>query len=102
MKTTNLILLTIIAEDNLESRLVEDLQKLGVKGYTISSVRGNGHHGLRTSHWEGENIKIEIIVDSTLADAVSELVSKSYFQDYATILYLLPVQVLREQKFTKS
>ena len=102
MKTTNLILLTIIAEDELENRLIADLKTLGVRGYTICPVRGEGCHGLRTSQWEGENIKIEVIVDSALADAIGEHVSKSYFPHFATILYLLPVQVLRGQKFTQS
>jgi len=100
MKTTNLILLTIIAEDELESRLIADLKKLGVRGYTICTVRGEGVHGLRASQWEGENIKIEVIVDNALADAIAELVAKAYFPNFATILYLLPVQVLREEKFT--
>lgn len=102
MKTTNLILLTIIAEDVLESRLVADLKNLGVGGYTISAVRGEGHHGLlRASHWEGDNIKIEIIVDDLLADTVSDHISKVYFPKFATILYMIPIQVLREEKFTK-
>jgi nitrogen regulatory protein P-II 2 len=99
MKTTNLILLTIIAEDELESRLVADLKSLGVRGYTICPVRGEGHHGLRASQWEGENIKIEVIVDGALADAIGEHVAKAYFPHFAAILYLLPVQVLREGKF---
>ena len=100
MKTTNLILLTIIAEDELESQLIGDLKKLGVRGYTICPARGEGLHGLRASQWEGENIKIEVIVDHVLADAISEHVAKAYFPHFATILYLLPVQVLREEKFT--
>jgi nitrogen regulatory protein PII len=100
MKTTNLILLTIIAEDELESRLIEDLKKLGVRGYTVCTVRGEGIHGLRASQWEGENIKLEVIVDSALADAITEHISNTYFQHFATILYLLPVQVLRAGKFT--
>ena len=102
MKTTNLILLTIIAADELESRLIEDLKALGVRGYTVCPVRGEGCHGLRTSQWEGENIKVEVIVDSVLADAIGEHVAKTYFPHFATILYLIPVQVLREQKFTQS
>ena len=102
MKTTNLILLTIIAEDELESRLIEDLKKLGVSGYTVYTVRGEGCHGLRASQWEGENIKLEVIVDSQLADAICEHVTNAYFPHFATILYLLPVQVLREAKFTHA
>ena len=101
MKTTNLILLTIIAEDELESRLIADLKALGIRGYTICTVRGEGSHGLRSSQWEGENIKIEVIVDSALADTICEHVTKTYFPHFATILYLLPVQVLRGQKFTQ-
>lgn len=99
MKTTNLLLLTIIAEDELESRLIDDLKKLGVRGYTICPVRGEGMHGLRASQWEGGNIKIEVIVDHHLADAIGEHVAKVYFPNFAVILYLLPVQVLREEKF---
>jgi nitrogen regulatory protein PII len=102
MKTADLILLTIIAEDELENRLIEDLKKLGARGYTVCGVRGEGHHGLRASQWEGENIKIEVIVDRDLADAISEHVSNCYFPHFAIILYLLPVQVLREAKFTQS
>ena len=101
MKTTNLILLTIIAEDELESRLIADLKKLGVRGYTVCTVRGEGGHGLRASQWEGENVKIEVIVDSVLADAIGEHIANAYFPHFATILYLLPVQVIREEKFTK-
>jgi len=101
MKTASLILLTIIAEDELESRLLVDLKSLGVRGYTICSVRGEGHHGLRASQWEGENIKIEVIVDGVLAETISEHVARSYFPHFAIILYFLPVQVLREEKFTK-
>ena len=100
MKTTNLILLTIIAEDELESRLIGDLKHLGVRGYTVCTVRGEGCHGLRTSQWEGGNIKIEVIVDSALADVIGEHVANTYFPNFATILYLTPVQVLRQEKFT--
>ena len=101
MKTTNAILLTIIAEDELEGRLIADLKKLGVRGYTICTVRGEGGHGLRASQWEGKNIKIEVIVDSELADAIGDHIAKVYFPHFATILYLLPAQVIREEKFSK-
>ena len=101
MKTTNLLLLTIIAEDELEGRLIADLKKLGVRGYTVCTVRGEGGHGLRASQWEGENIKVEVIVDSILADAIGEHIASAYFPHYATILYILPVQVIREEKFTQ-
>ena len=80
-----------------------DLKRLGVSGYNIHSIRGEGHHGLlRASHWEGDNIKIEIIADNILADAESEHIAKEYFPRFATFLYMLPILVLREAKFPKS
>ncbi len=102
MNTTNLILITIIAEDELESRLVADLKKFGARGHTVCRVRGEGDHGERSSEWEGENIKLEAIVDASSADAICEHVSQNYFPKFATILYLTPVQVLRSAKFTRS
>ena len=102
MNTTNLILLTIIAEDELESRLVADLKKLGARGYTVSRVRGEGAHGERGSEWEGENIKLEVIVDAESADSICDHVAQHYFPKFATILYLTPVQVLRSAKFVRS
>ncbi len=102
MDTTSLLLLTIIAEDELEGRLIEDLKKLGIRGYTASTVRGEGSHGLRASQWEGENIKIETIVDENLADAIEKRIADAYFPRFAVILYVTPVQVLRGNKFAKS
>lgn len=99
MKTTNLILVNIIAEDDLETRLLNDLKQLGARGYTIRKVRGEGAHGQRFTQWEGENIKIEVIVDATTADAIGEHLETNYFADFAVIVYLQPVQVLRESKF---
>ena len=100
MNTTNLILVTIVAEDELESRLIADLKEHGARGYTVCRVRGVGAHGERGSAWEGENIKLEAIVDAASADSICEHVSQNYFPKFATILYLTPVQVLRGAKFT--
>lgn len=102
MNTTNLILITIIAEDELESRLVADLKKFGARGHTVCRVRGEGDHGERASEWEGENIKLEAIVDADSADAICEHVAQNYFSKFATILYLTPVQVLRGAKFIRN
>lgn len=99
MNTTNLVLVTIIAEDELEPRLVADLKNHGARGYTVCRVRGQGAHGERGSEWEGENIKLEAIVDAEIADVICAHVSRHYFPKFATILYLTPVQVLRGEKF---
>lgn len=38
----NRTLLTIITEAAVEHALLKDLEKLGIKGYTVSDVRGRG------------------------------------------------------------
>ena len=38
-------LLTIITEAAIEKRLLQDLEQLGARGYTISEARGKGSRG---------------------------------------------------------
>jgi nitrogen regulatory protein P-II 2 len=102
MQTVSLKLLTIIAEDELESRLVRDLKELGTRGYTVAKVRGEGAHGLRGSEWEGENVRIETLVDPTLAERIAEHIAARYFERFAVIVYLTPAEVLRGGKFGKG
>ncbi|KER09230.1 MAG: nitrogen regulatory protein P-II [[Candidatus Thermochlorobacteriaceae] bacterium GBChlB] len=99
MKTTTLKLVTIIAEDDIEARLVRDLKELGVKGYTIVNVRGEGLHGARDNAWEGENIRLETLVSSELADKLFEFLHSTYFPRYLMVVYMENVEVIRAEKF---
>ena len=93
-------LLTIITESVLESSLVEDIEQLGAKGYTIMDVRGKGSKGLRDAGWDASaNIRIEIICNSVVADAISAHLQEKYYNDYAMVLYVEKVNVLRPDKF---
>jgi nitrogen regulatory protein PII len=99
MNKTLLKLVTIIAEDELEQHLVEDLKRLGASGYTVSEVRGEGLHGKRASDWEGRNIRLETIVTPDVADRIAEHVATRYFPNFAVILYTGTVEVLRPEHF---
>jgi nitrogen regulatory protein PII len=70
MALVSLKLVTIIAEGFLEEKLVRDVKKLGAKGYTITSVRGEGSRGVRASEWEGNNIRLETIVSPAVAEKI--------------------------------
>ncbi|MFN3425939.1 MAG: P-II family nitrogen regulator [Candidatus Thermochlorobacter sp.] len=100
MKTVSLKLLTIIADEALQRRLIEDVKKLGAKGYTIEKAYGEGDSGGRISPWEGENIRIETLVSDSVADKILAKLSSEYFNRYSIIAYLSDVQVLRGEKFT--
>ncbi len=98
--TSPMKLLTIVSEALLESRLVEDLEKLGVIGYSISTVKGDLRGHVRASEWEGANIKIESLLSPELADKVLHLLNSEYFPSYAVIAYLTEAEVIRADKFS--
>jgi nitrogen regulatory protein P-II 2 len=99
MQTTTLKLVTIFAEGVLESHLLNDLLKLGARGYTVSNVRGRGTRGIETSHWEGAQVKIETIVSPEVANRILEHLSTHYFADYAVAAYVEQIEVVRGEKY---
>lgn len=99
MELTALKKLTIIAEALLRERILADLKSLGVKGYSIARVEGEGIRHLHTSDFEGDNIQIDTILSAELADRVLELLNRKYFRDFSIIAYLQDAQVLRSERF---
>jgi hypothetical protein len=93
-------LLTVITEAALENVLVKDFEALGVRGYTIIDARGKGSRGTRDATWgESSNIHVEIVCDEATATAIADHLQSRYYQDYAMILFVSEVAVLRPEKF---
>lgn len=93
-------LVTIVTEAALERRLVDDLKRLGAHGYTISDARGEGSRGIRSAGWEASsNIRVEVVCESTVAEAIAAHLRSQYYDHYAMILYFSEVGVLRPEKF---
>jgi nitrogen regulatory protein P-II 2 len=99
MHTVPLRKVTIVAEGLLEDRLLRDLREHGVRGFTISEVRGEGSRGVRASEWEGRNVRIETIVSPEVADAVLHHVAGHYFEHFAVIAWVEEVKVVRGDKY---
>jgi len=93
---------TIIAEGLLEREIVELTRRNGATGYTLAKVEGKGSRGVRASDWEGRNMRLEVIVDESTADAILEELAATYFDDYAVIAWLTRVDVLRGRKFVSG
>ncbi|MDT7920464.1 MAG: transcriptional regulator [Meiothermus sp.] len=100
MALVSLKLVTIIAEGFLEEKLIRDIKKLGAKGYTITSARGEGSRGVRASEWEGSNIRLETIVSPTVAEKILSHLAEVYFANYAVIAFVENVEVVRGDKYT--
>lgn len=100
MFTHSIKLITIITESVLEHSLIECLEHLGARGHTITNARGKGHRGVRDAAWSADsNIRIEVLCESKVADAIAEHVTKTYYKDYAMVIYLSDVEVFRPKKF---
>jgi len=93
-------LLTVVTESALEASLVRDIERLGASGYTISNARGKGHRGVREADWEAEsNIRVEVVCDEGTARRIAAHLQQRYYDNYAMILLLSDVEVLRPEKF---
>ncbi|NJK79827.1 MAG: transcriptional regulator [Chloroflexaceae bacterium] len=99
MQPVPLTLVTIIAEHVLKEKLLFELRQIGVSGYTTSEVEGRGSRGVRASEWQGSNVKIETLVSVEKSERILEMVSREYFAHYAVIVYRVPVEALRAEKF---
>lgn len=100
MITHDMKMITIITESILEHTLEEDIERLGAHGYTITNARGKGEQGTRDAGWSGDsNIRIEVVSDAEVIDDIAEYLSETYYKDYAMMLYLSDIKVLRPKKF---
>jgi hypothetical protein len=100
MNTEKRVMLTIVTESVIENALLADLERLGVRGYTVTDARGRGTRGVRDANWgEAANIRIEIICARPLADAVLAHLQQRYYANYAMVACLHEVEVLRPEKF---
>ncbi len=93
-------LLTIVTEAALEGLLVKDFESLGARGYTITDARGKGSRGRRDAAWdENRNIRIEILCDAVVAEAIARHLEATYYEHYGMVLYVAEVLVRRAEKF---
>jgi nitrogen regulatory protein P-II 2 len=94
-------ILTIIAENVLESKLIELSKSLGAKGFTLTEVRGEGSVHRQSGEMPEQKVKIEILCSADLASEILKHVSQRFFNDYSIIAYTADADVLRPSKFRK-
>jgi hypothetical protein len=93
-------LLTVITEEALERRLVDCVKTEGARGYTLTEARGAGSRGVRSADFEkGGNLRLEVICEESIARRIAEILHRKYFNDFAMVLFMQDVEVLRPEKF---
>jgi Pyruvate/2-oxoacid:ferredoxin oxidoreductase gamma subunit len=93
-------LLTVFTEATIEHVLIKDMDRLGIRGYTISDARGKGSRGVRDASWdESRNIRIEVICARPQAETLLAHLQARYYSNYAMVAAFSEVEVLRPGKF---
>ena len=93
-------LLTVVTEAALEHELVREIERLGAHGYTITDARGKGHRGIRDAGWEvNANIRLDVVCTADTAHTIAAALRERYYDNYAMILFIGDVEVLRPEKF---
>ncbi len=92
-------LVTIISESVVEHKLIDDIKKCGAKGYSVSSVRGEGVTGTHSLDLNGPSIRLETVVTDKVAEAIMEMLNANYFDTYATVAWITSAHVVRPTRF---
>ena len=100
MKLYNVKLLTITCEILAKEDIIEILKKHEITGYTTYEVEGNGTRGLRGQGLKTEkNVKVEVIMREEKLQDIVEEISRTLFANFAMVLYVTDVGVVRTEKF---
>lgn len=101
MKLYDLKVLTVTCEILAEKNVLEILERHEVSGYTIYEVHGSGAKGVRGKGLESDkNIKIEVVLSEEKLEKVTEEIARTLLSDFAIILYVADIKVLRPEKFS--
>jgi len=100
MKLYTVKLLTITCEILAQKNIIEILNKHEINAYTTYEVDGNGARGIRGQGFKNEkNVKVEVILREEKLQDVVEEISRTMFADFAIILYVSDVSIVRTEKF---
>lgn len=100
ISSSDIQLITIVTESVLKERLIQDLRRLGIRGWTITAAQGEGPRNRRVSEVDGGNIRVEVLADHTSIERIWQLLNDSYFSNYAVAAWQTSVLVSRPDRYT--
>lgn len=92
-------LVTIIADEAISDRVLDDLRTLKVSGFTVSEATGEGLNRVHLSAWEGKNVRIETLVSAVKAEAIIVVLAQKYLDKFGLVVFAADVQVYRSGRF---
>jgi hypothetical protein len=89
----------VVGAFEVEQRLVSDLQRLGVKGYTRGQVDGRGVYGAGMAGLvDAPNFRLEILVRASLAQRILDRIADKY-AGQPVLAFLQPVEAMPSEHF---
>lgn len=99
MDTTERQIVTVIAEAAVESRLIEDVRRLGARGYSVGHVRGEGTTGQHLQDLNGPSVRLGTVVTTEVVGVILEHLAAECSERLAVLAWLTPGRVLRPDRF---
>jgi len=105
MAGTMFKLVVILAEPEIADRIVDDVKRLGARGYSRYEGysewrRGRGPDDAPGPHdFAGPHARIETVVRSEVAQAILDHLAVTYFEHYAVFAYLADATIARRDRY---
>jgi nitrogen regulatory protein P-II 2 len=93
---------TVVTEQRLRDQLARKVLELGASGCTYQEVQGTGSRGTRGEDVFGGNVRLDVICDQQVAEAIMTYVSHNFFEHHACIAWLTDVSVVRGSRYLKK
>ncbi len=91
----SLKLVTIFSESVLEKKILDDLERLGISGYTVSDCRGRGNHvSTNMIAAASPNIRIEIMCEDDVSLRVASVLTEKYEKNFGLLIFSRPIDLL--------
>ncbi|MDX1352754.1 MAG: hypothetical protein R3254_07070 [Thiomicrorhabdus sp.] len=99
--TCNEKVVQIIANTALEKKLKRTLKSVGVNGYTVFDVRGDGDTGFQGGHIEGDtNVLIMVVVPVNVSEELMWQLNQDYLKrGHHLMVFSFEADVLTPSKF---
>lgn len=92
--------LVLICEEAIENLVGHDIIEAGAKGYTVTTVRGRGHRGVRDAQWLlSSNIRIEVLCNEATARRIVNVVEDKFAKNYGLIVFVLDAHCHDAQRY---
>ncbi len=93
----------IVTEASILNAVIRMMTELGVDGYTVQNATGKGERGIRSgNHFISsvfKNVRINAITNEEVAKKIAVELLEGFFKNYAGIVYILDVEIIRAKKF---